>query len=96
MARSHPTERPGDRINIGTAADLGPSAVLRIARTGAIPELSAELTDQIAARRARVQLALDSGEPVYGVTLLNVPMLPKKVEGEEPSEPEVVFAAMVE
>jgi len=42
-------------------------AVLRIARAGAVPMVSARLTDRIAARRARVLAALASGEPVYGV-----------------------------
>src|ERR1700761_2939419 len=67
MTPSPPERRPGDGIGIETAAELGPSAVLRIARAGAVPVLSARLTDRIAARRARVQAALASGEPVYGV-----------------------------
>lgn len=64
---SGPERRPGDRIGIETAAELGPPAVLRIARAGAVPVLSTRLTGRIAARRARVQAALASGEPVYGV-----------------------------
>ena len=75
MAARRPVPRPvpgvsagiGSGIAIGTAADLGPSAVLRIARDGDTPELSAELTDRIATRRARVLHALASGAPVYGV-----------------------------
>lgn len=55
------------RLAIGSAADLGAAEVLRIARAGAVPELSAELTDRIAARRAQVRRALESGDPVYGV-----------------------------
>ncbi|MEZ0110112.1 histidine ammonia-lyase [Catenulispora sp. EB89] len=55
------------RLDIGSAADLGAAAVLRIARAGAVPGLSAELTERIAARRVRVRRALKSGDPVYGV-----------------------------
>ncbi|WP_194910679.1 aromatic amino acid lyase [Catenulispora rubra] len=62
-----PAQQPGGRLRIGSAADLGAAEVLRIARVGAVPELSAELTGRIAARRAQVRHALESGDPVYGV-----------------------------
>ncbi|MBS2533067.1 aromatic amino acid lyase, partial [Catenulispora sp. NF23] len=64
MSARRPAPR---RIAIETAADLGASAILRIARAGDVPELSAALTDRVAARRARVLHALESGTPVYGV-----------------------------
>ncbi|MGH6657202.1 MAG: aromatic amino acid lyase, partial [Actinocrinis sp.] len=67
MTPAHPGQRPGDPIVIEAAAELGPAAVLRIARAGAVPVLSTELTDRVAARRARVLAALASDEPVYGV-----------------------------
>lgn len=57
-----------ERVEIGVAADLGPEAVLRIARGDVAPELSADLSERVAARRARVLDALESGGPVYGVT----------------------------
>ncbi|GHH80257.1 histidine ammonia-lyase [Streptomyces sulfonofaciens] len=54
-------------IDVARPADLGPAAVLRIAREGHVPVLRAELTGRIARRRAEVLAALASGTPVYGV-----------------------------
>lgn len=55
------------RLDIREPTDLGPSAVLRIARNEAIPELSDGLADRIAERCQNVRSALTSGNLVYGV-----------------------------
>jgi histidine ammonia-lyase len=67
MASARSVPGPGDRIDVETAAGLGPSAIVRIARAGALPALSDRLVEDIAARRARALAALASGRPVYGV-----------------------------
>lgn len=61
------TESTRTTLSVERPADLGPAAVLRIARAGHVPVLSKELTDRVTERRTRVLAALAAGSAVYGV-----------------------------